>query len=607
MPTSELSEALNPNFYQRRPSHHAPATPTSPQSLSTPVFIAPRPAAVNEHEVSQFVPHRSELEDAVNPMAIPQPTPLRTTNNVASASKPTRPPTEPMQMLKEMFASYAAYKEAFVAERKRRLEWEREHETKCVERMAEMESRILTLQSEIDTLRAFLNLTPFPPRAPFPAGMDANTAGSTSQSTAGPSCLQLSRDSVNISPSHVHSFDFGHHAPKHSGSLSATEGHSMHPEFVEGSSKSPDGLVSSESSGPKRKRPRPDLTDERHDLKVVIIDSPTDVKGQMKLRTRHDSRPQTIQTAMRAHVLRLMDLEHDKELPDSHAEGDALQDTSPVRFVWDKTAKRSRHNTKMKSRIVSDMLANKQLYPLVPDQEFNKSSLDAVFDQAFMTLRQKFRSQRNESSSVRADVIKTRRARKASRKKIKLQKRVSTRKDFDVFVNSKFDGAFQLDCMSSEESSDEGEEDNSSDEEKGPRTTILRVRYLSWRSSRLYKLYQLLDEKEEQDRALKPKRGVGRLDRRVGLPKEGNPLPPKGVARWMIGKKWLREMQVTNPTVLKQVEEAVVDYGGLDWSHLATLGDESDIEELGVALPPQPGGEPIFDGPQFAGWTPWYC
>ncbi|KAH8118378.1 hypothetical protein DFH11DRAFT_1502400 [Phellopilus nigrolimitatus] len=286
-----------------------------------------------------------------------------------------------------------------------------------------------------------------------------------------------------------------------------------------------------------------------------------------------------------------MNLEHDKILPPSHIEGAALLPSDPIRFVWDQTTKKSPHNFAMKARVVSDMLASKDLYPLVPAQEFMKTKLDGVFEQAFTTLRQKHVSQKGNgdaASRARERVEhKARRARRISRKKTKLANRLSMRKKLTEYSLTMFDAAFHMDCMSSEESSEEEEDESdeaSSDDERPPAHKFLRIRYLAWRSSRLHQLFQTIDARDEQARNAKPKRGIGRKDRRVGLPKDGNPLPPKGVSRWMVSKKWLQEANAVNPGLGELLQEIVKEEGeeeGEDAGKqaLATLGPESDDEQ----------------------------
>ena len=165
-----------------------------------------------------------------------------------------------------------------------------------------------------------------------------------------------------------------------------------------------------------------------------------------------------------------------------------------------------------------------------------------------------------------------------------------------------FDTAFQIDFMSSEESSEEEADDGgSSDEERTVRTKILRIRYLAWRSTRLRKLYQILDEREELDRSLKPRRGSGRKDRRMGLPKEGNPPPPAGTARWMVSKGWLRDAQSSSAQVAHLLANVVQDDGDDTEELLLTLGAASGDEEAEAwrANEPVPLAAELFENAPF--------
>lgn len=124
---------------------------------------------------------------------------------------------------------------------------------------------------------------------------------------------------------------------------------------------------------------------------------------------------------MRSHFLRAMQMENDKDLPDSHIEGTPLASTEPIRFVWDKTPKQSVHNGRMKTRFLADLKAKRRLYKHVPDKDFSKKVLDAAFDQAFATMRQKFKAQRDASAALhlkRREEMKAMKARRLSRKKI---------------------------------------------------------------------------------------------------------------------------------------------------------------------------------------------
>lgn len=125
--------------------------------------------------------------------------------------------------------------------------------------------------------------------------------------------------------------------------------------------------------------------------------------------------------------------------------------------------------------------------------------------------------------------------------------------------------------MSSEES--ETEEDP-----VGSRTTSLRVRGFPWRSTRLLRFFDILDDYDKADSSQKPRRGVGRRERFHGLPKEGLILPPKGVATWMISKRWISVMQASHLEALSSLKDVVLDPVGFDWSQFHALGEESEDE-----------------------------
>lgn len=127
------------------------------------------------------------------------------------------------------------------------------------------------------------------------------------------------------------------------------------------------------------------------------------------------------QHAIRTHLLRMMDVKTDKELPSSHAEGTPLSPIEPVRFVWDKTTKQSVHNSRMKTRVLEDIKDNRRLYKHVPKNEFGARNLDAAFEQCFVTFRQKFKTQRDGRAALnlkRREEGKARRSRHLSRRKI---------------------------------------------------------------------------------------------------------------------------------------------------------------------------------------------
>lgn len=125
-----------------------------------------------------------------------------------------------------------------------------------------------------------------------------------------------------------------------------------------------------------------------------------------------------------------------------------------------------------------------------------------------------------------------------------------------MFEHVTFDGALQIECMSSEES--EVEEDA----ETGMHTTVFRIRGFTWRSLRLQRFFDALDEEDRADNGQRPRRGVGRRERYVGAVKEG--MPPKGVASWMVSKGWMGVVGWS---------QGEADVAGID---LDVLGDESE-------------------------------
>jgi hypothetical protein len=132
------------------------------------------------------------------------------------------------------------------------------------------------------------------------------------------------------------------------------------------------------------------------------------------------SRP-ILQHAMRNHVRRMMNIESETRLPDSHIEGNPLGPTEPVRFVWDKTTKQSVHNARMRARILEDIMAKRRNYKHVPRKEFSKKSVETAFEQRYVTLRQKFRVQRDDFTAENAkkrEDHKAQKARHLSRRRI---------------------------------------------------------------------------------------------------------------------------------------------------------------------------------------------
>ena len=111
-----------------------------------------------------------------------------------------------------------------------------------------------------------------------------------------------------------------------------------------------------------------------------------------------------------------MSIIEDDPLPADHIEGAPLAGNEPVRFVWGRTIKQSQHNTRMKKRVINDLMEKKELYEHVPQDDFTADNLDMVFDQTFSTLRSRYKAQTDANVAQRRKekeinkMIKTRRA-----------------------------------------------------------------------------------------------------------------------------------------------------------------------------------------------------
>jgi len=127
--------------------------------------------------------------------------------------------------------------------------------------------------------------------------------------------------------------------------------------------------------------------------------------------------------------------------------------------------------------------------------------------------------------------------------------------------------------MSSEES------DFETDPVSSQRSAILRSQGYAWRSTRLLHFFNALDEEDKDDISTKPKRGVGRKERRVGPLREEFCLPPQGIASWMISRRWYKASLNIYPDLPETVNKLVVDPLGFDWTHFHDLGEESADSE----------------------------
>ena len=172
MPTSELSDALNPYASQAR---RAPAfneySQNPPYSYESVAQTLPQP----QFQQNQW--HVSELQNAmVQPEPEPEPLPLppvvryvvKKHRYKCPAQCQARPQPQAARMLAELVRIVAATQNAQEAELKRRRAWEEEQEAKAAHKQAEMEKKMLDLRSEILTLRSKLETVNTPIEVPTP-------------------------------------------------------------------------------------------------------------------------------------------------------------------------------------------------------------------------------------------------------------------------------------------------------------------------------------------------------------------------------------------------------------------------------------------------------
>ncbi|KZO98197.1 hypothetical protein CALVIDRAFT_535771 [Calocera viscosa TUFC12733] len=461
------------------------------------------------------------------------------------------------QFLADLLRSIQSNRDAQEAERNRRTEWEATVEARYKARIAEMDIRFTSMQQQIDALSKAIS------------GKDASSVGPSAVSTtSGPpapasSSLTPTRPSVPAS--------------------SATAPRPHQPLLSTPINRPPLFSLTSAPASMLGKRTRdrgvaPDaiiLSSMNRSTTAGLTEYQIEEWRKLNGKRKKDSRPTTIQTATRVHLLRVMGLHSDKELPASHVEEEPFVPGTPVRWVWDKTPKQSAHNGRMKELFISDLQTCRIIYPLVPGEDFTHAVIDRAFDQAFVTLRQKARAQAGLAPETEEQRLerKSKRARRANRKKIKLAHRVAARALVPALKDKAFDGALELGMMSSEssESEAEGVEDGENEDDDATPQKAFRIRGLPWRSQRLKSLYAALDMADEQELKNKPKRGTGRKERRAGPDKEGDDaLPPKGLSGWMLSKRLRNAEHVT----LEDCDASMVD-----WSKVPELGDESDIED----------------------------
>ena len=115
-----------------------------------------------------------------------------------------------------------------------------------------------------------------------------------------------------------------------------------------------------------------------------------------------------------------MSITEDDPLPANHIEGAPLGDNEPVRFIWVRTIKQSQHNTRMKKRVINDLIDARELYEHVPQDDFAVENLDMVFDQTFSTLRSRYKAQTDANVAQRKkkkEINKMIKIRRANRKR----------------------------------------------------------------------------------------------------------------------------------------------------------------------------------------------
>ncbi|KAI0307266.1 hypothetical protein B0F90DRAFT_1686735 [Multifurca ochricompacta] len=572
MPTSELTDALNPFIGQQqeqeqgqeqRQPHYSDQQHQHPYNTQTQISYTP------PHQSSSFTPHRSELEYAIS-----EPPP------------PPRPKVDAVHVVQELLKAFTATREAQENENKRRATWEHELETKYHQRQAETETRLAEMKREIAYLKVCVaSLLHQQPEGTAQATGSRYLLGEPSS----PSVAVLPGSSLEKSPSFV------------------SRGRAVSEQLLQnhGMLIDPPSPLASPALSNSRKRPTSPFDCRESDSIDSGSESPRSSTGQRLQRriNNHDKRCYTIQTAMRRHIYRVMGVGPEDELPPSHHEGLPLSDHEPVRFVWEKTIKQSKHNALMKERILADLKASRRVYKHVPEADFTSKTVSSAFDQAFSTFRQKYKAQIDPTVLLTAKTredLKATKSRRLHRKKLKREQRVSMRERTPAFAHATFDGAMELDCMSSEESDENSKQAVAKDK-------AIIVRGIPWRSNRLLKFYTVLDEDDRLNKSMKPKRGLGRRDRNEGPPKDGLAIPPKGVASWMISRRWLRNVQIAHPEVLQAMQELVYDPPGFDWTKFDAMGYETDDEHLTVDSALEHGAQFASHSPAFPNSTTSYA
>jgi hypothetical protein len=329
-----------------------------------------------------------------------------------------RPKVDAAHMIQELLRALAATRETQENENRRRLVWERELEAKYQQRQAETESQLAEMKRQIAYLKACVTSLLHHGRegtAHIASGFAYLLDGPDSPSLTTPPGASGENPPPLVSPGNVMSKRLKNHGVLVDASSPSVSPHPSNrkrptPSPNHGESDS-DNYGSDASISSSEKRPPKRINN--HDKTCYTI--------QVFQTTQSEMSAYFPQTAMRRRIYHALGVSPEDNLPPSHCEGLPFDDNDPVRFVWEKTTKQSKHNALMKERVLADLRANRKLYEHVPEADFAPKSLSTAFDQAFATFRQKYKVQRdpNVSLTVRnREEQKALKSRRLHRKKV---------------------------------------------------------------------------------------------------------------------------------------------------------------------------------------------
>ena len=271
MPSSELSDALNPNVVRQR--NYDDLLVYRDQQVHPnahhPNFHYEQP----QQPQYGYVPHRSELELAVVEPTPPQMYVFMLSQFYVVVTKRYRPRPTPLNPTHELLRFLASLKESERAEKSRRLAWERDQEVRLAQIREENERRIRTMQEEIDSLKEYIRHS----------GSATMTIPAASQNTT-PDVPHESTPFQDLPQDHLSNQD------------------PSYPSFVQGSSTNSvpyqgngmlDGLSNPDDNTPfTRKRTTPPSSGDDENSED---DEPTNAQRPSKRINGHDTRCLTIQ------------------------------------------------------------------------------------------------------------------------------------------------------------------------------------------------------------------------------------------------------------------------------------------------------------------------